>query len=324
MKNERGLLEKWEKDILEEKEKIFYVIGAGTYYHDIPGWSLWGRVDTSTFEYSHPDIVPFIAHYANGIPAIYVYEINRLTTFYKKLDFIIKNNDKISFSANDGVLGCISIKGPVEEGNIFIDDCKIELPQYLYPSETLNISEKKAEIIFQPLFSPLTYKKDTLDIRNVDGLDGDSLELTADIGYVVYKVSSASKIKEIFIKTNPVLFNDKRKKNKIICLISFNGINYREIFELKSDGSEKWTKAYYKETAHTFHPDSLVVYIKFILSGTKGQCQIWSNVTHPMTFKAFLDGNEKLPLHYNSAQLELHSLNNEYAPLTLYLFNLDK
>lgn len=301
-------LDAWEKEILRNDSEIIYVFGVGGRYNKIPGWNLYDQPPWTEFEELHPGIEPVKrTYFSNGIPSSVVYVVNRSTPRNNYLTLRSKPDSEF-YSSSDDNISFIKIRGGGKNSSISIGNSSFTMPMDIPPSMEVSITfDKNSRILFEPLIESKDYEKEIFEQKNLTftaGAGRSFLELDGSSAYLIYKIESPFKIERLDIRTNPRVFNDRKKKNAISAYYSTDNKSYKRIYEVRSIGNSDWANyrdqvtgntwhngIYDRETYDVIYPDSNIVYIKFSFEGYPGETQLWSRKegNHWLMFDAVVD-----------------------------------
>ncbi len=313
-------LNEWEKEILKNNTEIIYVFGTGARYNKIPGWNLYDQVPWPQFKELHPDLQPVKrTYFSNGIPASEIYVVNRSTPRNNYLSIKNSNHGLEFYSSSDDHVNFIKIRGGGKNSSISIGNSSFTVPMDILPSmEVFLTFDKNSRILFEPLIESKDYEKDIFEQKNLTftaGAGRSFLELDGSSAYLIYKIESPFKIERLDIRSNPRVFNDRKKKNAISAYYSTDNKSYKRIYEVRSIGNSDWANyrdqvtgntwnngIYDRETYHVIYPDSNIVFIKFSFEGYPGETQLWSRKegNHWLMFDAVVDTSSMNKLEVKS------------------------
>jgi hypothetical protein len=283
----------WEKEILRQKEKIFYVFSRGLNLLEMPGVNLYPWVvDWRQFYSLHPGLkTAKEIKFSTGIPALVIYEVTRDSSPSGSVSVRLKNNGV--WFAEEGISYSdpIALKLVGEIKNLFIKsgDRSVMWPLSLFNGQELIITYGKEDIFIHKIVAESGFRQffQSENVFLISGKEG-FISLKEDgEGYFIVKIDMPGKIKELEVITNPKFFNDPQGVNQVGGFYSFNNYNYWQFLEIKSDKSNDWTHG--KTTYHFFYPNSETFYIKFFLRGWGKQVRFWLNQENPILIKAKVD-----------------------------------
>ncbi len=327
----------WETQVLSEKEKIYYLFAVGGKYNEIPGWNLWQQVEWGEFKELHPDLQPVKRiFFPNGIPALELYEVNRTTQPNNHITLDVQDNSEFSIqSASDGYVKFIKIKGAASNLSILDENQSMVIPMNILPGMEVSIThDENSRILFEPLFLSENYRNEIYMEEKIYLKENAGwLGLNDTSGDLMYKIEAPYRIEKLSIRSNPRVFNDKRKRNSVSMYYSMDGKNFQKVYEVRSDGTGNWTVysdpitgaafndgIYERESYNIIYPQNRIVYILFRLEGAAGEAQLWSaNEEHSLMFDAEMDTSfaPKLKLKKGLNRFKVHAENSTAVKLTI-------
>lgn len=310
-------VEKWEEEILEKKEKIFYVFSSGPHFYKMPGPIVWypagGR---NAFEELHPALAPSeVIYYSSGTPALIIYQVTRDTPRYQRFNYLGLKSNRGLRSLDQKIMAFQS-RGKIPDFLGF-------LPQTTIQKTILLNYGPNSLIRFYPEYKTKDRMNDFYSATNLEIAEANEIFFWSldqeNEGVLVYKVSLLTKIDEVTIQTNPRIFNDKRGKNIFAIDYSLDDRDYKNLLTISSIKNGEWTSRDSKQTYHRIKIESPTFYLKLIFRGEKGEVQLWPNPVLPlleinfdssefpkMTLDEFakspnlpINSNDKLILHTN-------------------------
>lgn len=278
----RGKYGAFENEIFKKKEKIVFVFSTGYNFIEMPGLKNGEPFDWDDFRGIYPNAVHVKTIYSQGgWPVLEIFEVARNSIIEKKLILNKENSySQIVLGLEKSKVVAFKFNGKFENPSLAINGSTLGLNFNSYPStEVLLRSGKNGELRLVPHFYEDTYKNDIYEMHNVafSKEPPGNIELAVNgEGYIVYKLDSPTKIISLSIETHPRIFNDRKNKNSIEALYSYNGKDYLTLYKTKNKRTGKRDLTFHQDTFHNLKPNCKTVYIKFVLKGNAAETTIFS------------------------------------------------
>lgn len=332
---------KWEKEVLEEKERIFYVFSIGPHFFEMPGESAPGQSDLATFMFAHFGLEPEkTIYHSSGVPALAIYIVNKKTPSFEVKTETVEGDGKGKFSAGNHFSG-FAIEGRnLEQLEIKTIPGSSSLTSWLKNLPNLKSFEINFEGRAQVAFSPFTDQADLINFSQRENVDyyptprpgNDHCIASQGKGkdsFFIYEIELPFEIKLAKVRSELRMFNDKKKKNAAFGYYSLDSSNYQKLFELRSDGeahydygvdeATRWTAVKKKGTYNYLPLNSKKLYLKFALQGEENK----SLVCTPLWITLDLDLGDEFKEN-KPTKLEVLNPNSSYSITVTTIFPRSK
>ncbi len=297
----------WRNKQLETYESIYFIFPSEYYHMEKPGLnyafiSMRGARDS--FRESNPNLQPIKTIYSRkGIPLHYIYKLEKEPRqLTKKVRLAISRGEAVRIGTDKVYSGkAIYIRGPAKSIVFKSDGGEQRIPLNITRNMGIYLNFKgNSWVEFFPNFDEEreafenVYSRERIQLkRGRGGFNWLEIMPPHNQGTLTYKIELPYRIIRLDLRTNPRIFNDYLKRNRVEAYYSLNGKDYEKIYEIISNGNGRYGKlilpgrggdrdtridrAGFDEysTYDILYPDSGILYIKFILkspfSGSNAQ-----------------------------------------------------